>query len=47
MLASEPLVDDHEGWELLPQGTVMRLSAEGCHSQELSPANPIEALAVA
>jgi predicted glutamine amidotransferase len=47
VLASEPLVDDHEGWELLPQGTVMRLSAEGCHSQELSPANPIEALAVA
>ena len=29
VVASEPLADDQQGWELIPQGMVLRLSREG------------------
>ncbi|HEY1090876.1 MAG TPA: class II glutamine amidotransferase [Burkholderiaceae bacterium] len=35
LVASEPLVDDHTGWELIPPGTVVRLSTAGVESQAL------------
>lgn len=35
LVASEPLVDDHAGWELIPQGTVVRFDAQGHESQAL------------
>eukprot|EP01034_Spumella_vulgaris_P002212 gene2212-2881_t len=36
LVASEPLVDDHTGWELIPQGTVVRFDAQGHHSAALA-----------
>ena len=35
VVASEPLEDEHQGWDLVPQGTVMRLHAGGCSSEPL------------
>jgi len=36
LVASEPLVDDHEGWEPIPQGSVLHLSGEGCRSHQIA-----------
>jgi len=35
VIASEPLEDGHEGWELIPQGTVVHLTAEGHRCEDL------------
>jgi len=35
VIASEPLEDGHEGWELIPQGTVVHLSAAGHRCEDL------------
>ena len=35
LVASEPLVDDHEGWEPIPQGTVLHLNGQSCRSLQL------------
>jgi predicted glutamine amidotransferase len=35
VIASEPLADDQLGWELIPQGTVVHISAEGMRSELL------------
>ena len=35
VVASEPLADDHQGWELVPQGTVVLLTAQGHRSEAL------------
>jgi len=35
VIASEPLQDDHQGWTLIPQGTVMHLDRQGHRSKAL------------
>lgn len=35
VVASEPLEDDHQGWELIPQGTVVHLTTQGHRSEAL------------
>ncbi|MDC8784939.1 class II glutamine amidotransferase [Roseateles koreensis] len=35
VIASEPLEGDHDGWELIPQGTVIHLSAQGRRAEAL------------
>lgn len=36
VLASEPLVDDHAGWELMPQGSILQLGSAGHRSLPLN-----------
>jgi len=36
VLASEPLADDHRGWELMPQGTILHLAKDGHRSLPLN-----------
>ena len=35
VVASEPLEDDHQDWELIPQGMVVKVNAQGHHNMAL------------